>query len=170
MRHRSKLSRLSQKRITIQELVYGKKSQVLSDIKHVLEVPYIKEIRIIKTIWDLQRYVMLLQMFGPYFWHHGDMKDTKKQQISKYILISLLNYKLTLLTFFLLSSLSYCWCSEYRKCNTSIFDHLFENTYISTFFSNFRFKAPLKRIKRCKPWNKLKCDIAVLCLIASELS
>jgi hypothetical protein len=48
MRLRSKLFRHSQKRITIQELVYGKKSQVLSDVKHVLEVPYIKEIRVIK--------------------------------------------------------------------------------------------------------------------------
>jgi hypothetical protein len=49
MRIKSKLSS-SQKRITIQELVYGKKSQVYSYIKHVLEVPYIEEIRIIKTI------------------------------------------------------------------------------------------------------------------------
>ena len=47
---KSKLSRRSQKRITIQELVYGKKSQVHSDIKHVLEVPYIKEIRKVQML------------------------------------------------------------------------------------------------------------------------
>jgi hypothetical protein len=82
MRLRSKLSRRSLKRITIQELVCGKKNQVHSDIKHVLEVPYIKEIRIIKTLWDLQRYTMLLHitnvcaLFLPPWGHEGHEKAT----------------------------------------------------------------------------------------------
>jgi len=94
MRLRLKLLRRSQKRITVLELVYGKKSQVHSDIKHVREVPYIKEIRIIKTIWDLQRYVMLLHITNvcPLFlppWGHEGYENATEFNILPYFSFTL---------------------------------------------------------------------------------
>lgn len=62
------------------------------------------------------------------------LKDAKKQQALIYLLISLLNYKLTVPTFILLSSFGYCGFSETAICSKcaaqvihpSIFEHFFD--------------------------------------------